>query len=736
MSKLGVVIIGRNEGERLVRCIRSVVGVAETVVYVDSGSTDRSVEAARELGVEALLLDTSVPFTAARARNVGFRHLVQRHPEVEFVQFVDGDCEVAPDWLGRARRELADRPDAGVVCGRRRERYPERSVYNRLCDMEWDTPVGEAAACGGDAMMRVAPLVEVGGYRDSLIAGEEPELCTRLRAGGWKVLRVDAEMTVHDAAMTRFGQWWRRALRAGHAYAEVSRLRRNEPDRYAGRQFRSNWVWGALVPLAALVAVPFFPGAALVALAAYALLCVRIYRHRRRRGDPPRHARLYAAFTVMAKFPLALGQAQYYRNRLFGRQQTLIEYKSADPSAAPVRVAYLVNQYPHVSHSFIRREIRGAEEHGLDVLRISIRRSSAPLVDPADQEEERRTRFVLDTGLVALALACVRAAVAHPVRWLRAAALAWRFGRRSGRWLKSPVYLAEACLLVKWLRQERVTHLHVHFGTNSADVGVLTRALGGPRFSFTVHGPTEFDRPEALSLGDKIARCAYVVAISSFGRSQLYRWCRPAEWSRVQVVRCGLDAAFLERGPQPLPPAPRMVCVGRLVEQKGQLLLVDAVARLAAQGIEFELVLAGDGPMRPQIEAAIKTHRLEGRVRITGWLSNEAVRAEMLAARLVVLASFAEGLPVVLMEALALGRPVVTTYVAGIPELVRDGVNGWLVPAGDPAALADVLAHALRATPDQLGAMGRAGSEAVRAAHDARQEAKKLVELFRSPQAG
>ena len=224
-----------------------------------------------------------------------------------------------------------------------------------------------------------------------------------------------------------------------------------------------------------------------------------------------------------------------------------------------------------------------------------------------------------------------------------------------------------------------------------------------------------------------------MIAISSFGRSQLWRWCRAAEWPRVRIVRCGVDAAFLERGPQPLPPAPQFVCVGRLVEQKGQLVLIDAVARLAAQGIEFQLVLAGDGPMRPQIEAAIKVHRLEERVRITGWLSNEAVRAEMLAARLFVLASFAEGLPVVLMEALALGRPVVTTYVAGIPELVQNGVNGWLVPAGDPVALADTLARLLQTPPDQLAAMGRSGAEAVRAAHDARREAGKLVELFRTP---
>lgn len=396
-----------------------------------------------------------------------------------------------------------------------------------------------------------------------------------------------------------------------------------------------------------------------------------------------------------------------------------------------MKVAYLINQYPHVSHSFIRREIQGIEAGGLQVMRVSIRRSSTRLVDPLDQEEEARTRYLLDCGLIRLGLGCLLMAITQPINWLKAFVLALTFGMRSGRLLKSPVYLAEACLLIKWLRHEDVTHLHVHFGTNSADVAVMARTLGGPPFSLTIHGPTEFDRPEALSLSSKIAHSKYVVAISSFGRSQLYRWCRSSEWPRIQVVHCGLDAMFLEQGPQPLPAAPRIVCVGRLVEQKGQLLLIDAVAALAAKGIELELVLGGDGPMRPQIEAAIKSHKLENRVRITGWISNEQVRSEMLAARIVVMASFAEGLPVALMEAMALGRPVVTTYVAGIPELVRNDINGWLVPAGDISALADALAEALRTPTDRLETMGRNGATAVQTRHDARREAAKLVELFR-----
>jgi colanic acid/amylovoran biosynthesis glycosyltransferase len=393
-------------------------------------------------------------------------------------------------------------------------------------------------------------------------------------------------------------------------------------------------------------------------------------------------------------------------------------------------VAYLVNQYPHVSHSFIRREIAGVEAAGLDVQRFAVR-PAGEVVDPADRVERDRTRSILAAGKGRIALAGIAAFVRNPVGWLRAFGAAWRLGAAAGRRLRHLVYLAEACLLVRWLRECGAIHLHAHFGTNPAAVALLTRLLGGPPYSFTVHGPEEFDRPDALSLGEKIAGAVFVVAISSFGRSQLYRWARPDDWAKVRVVRCGVDAAFLGSNPIPIPSTPRLVCVGRLAEQKGQLLLVAAAAKLAAAGHEFELVLAGDGPMRPLIEAAVQEHDLADRVSITGWLSNDAVRAVMTASRVVVLPSFAEGLPVVLMEALALGRPVVTTHIAGIPELVHHGVSGWLVPAGDVDALVYALADALSATPDELADMGAAGAEVVRSRHDAQREAATLATLFR-----
>jgi glycosyltransferase involved in cell wall biosynthesis len=395
-----------------------------------------------------------------------------------------------------------------------------------------------------------------------------------------------------------------------------------------------------------------------------------------------------------------------------------------------VKIAYLVNRYPKASHSFIRREIQALEELGFEVLRVSVRPSGDDLVDPRDRAEGPRTRRLLAPG--GLCAGVVAALLGRPLGLLRAALEALRLGWRSDRGLLVHlVYLAEACALARLARREGVRHVHAHFGTNPPAVCLLASLLGGLAFSFTVHGPEEFDRPTTLKLGRKVARARFVAAVSEFSRSQLFRWCAPGDWRKIHVVHCGVDELFLEARPLPVPERARLVCVGRLCEQKGQLLLLEAAAEVLAGGDELELVLAGDGELRGPIEAAAARLGLGGRVRITGWISNERVREEILAGRALVLPSFAEGLPVVLMEALALGRPVISTYVAGIPELVVPGRTGWLVPAGDTGALAQAMRAALRAAPAELAAMGRCGAEGVRERHDVRREAEKLAELFR-----
>lgn len=324
-GSFGVVAIGRNEGERLARCLASALVAAPAVVYVDSGSSDGSVALARDLGAAVVELDLSVPFTAARARNAGFRRLLDIAPEVDYVQFVDGDCEFALGWLETARQFLAHHPEVAVVCGRRRERQAGRSIYNLLCDMEWDTPAGEARACGGDAMMRRAAFEAGGGYRESLIAGEEPELCLRLRAAGWRVWRLDRDMAWHDAAMLRFGQWWQRSRRAGHAFAEGAALHGASPERHWVRECLSALLWGGALPAAALgLALAGKPGALLL-LAAYPLQVARLaWRGRRAR---PRENWWRAFFLVLGKFPETAGILTYAARRLKGGEARLIEYK-------------------------------------------------------------------------------------------------------------------------------------------------------------------------------------------------------------------------------------------------------------------------------------------------------------------------------------------------------------------------------------------------------------------------
>ncbi len=347
------------------------------------------------------------------------------------------------------------------------------------------------------------------------------------------------------------------------------------------------------------------------------------------------------------------------------------------------------------------------EAQGFEVQRFTVRRWAGNLVDADDQAEAERTHVVLDAGMLRLLLATLITAVGAPMAFWRAMSLAIRMGRRSLRGIPFHlIYVAEACMLRRWWRQGGVRHVHVPFGTNSTAVAMLCRVLGGPTYSFTAHGPEEFDMPLSLSLGDKVRHAAFVVAISDFGRSQLYRWADFEDWEKVHVVRCGVDDRFLDAA-APVQDSNRLVCVGRIAEQKGQLLLVCAAARLREMGISFDLTLAGDGPMRSEVESLIAQLHLQDCVHITGWVSGEQVRDALVHARAMVLPSFAEGLPVVIMEALALGRPVVSTYVAGIPELVEPNTSGWLVPAGSVEMLANAMREVLQTPVEMLENMGR-----------------------------
>ncbi|MEX1236323.1 MAG: glycosyltransferase [Roseovarius sp.] len=307
------VVIGRNEGARLIACLAALEGQVVRVIYVDSGSTDGSREAALREGAELVQLDTAQPFTAARARNAGLARCT-----AEFVQFVDGDCILAPGWIDAALAQMRSDPALAVVCGRRRELRPEASVYNRLCDIEWNTPAGPARACGGDALMRRAPLLAEGGFDATLIAGEEPDLCLRLRAAGWGIYRLDAEMTQHDADMHRFGQWWRRARRAGYAFAEGAARHGSPPARHWVTERRRALIWGLVLPVVIFMGTLSWPPLALLAL----VYPAQVMRLGLRSGDWP-----WAFFNVLGKFAEAGGALRYYMARLRRRRGALIEYK-------------------------------------------------------------------------------------------------------------------------------------------------------------------------------------------------------------------------------------------------------------------------------------------------------------------------------------------------------------------------------------------------------------------------
>ncbi len=404
-----------------------------------------------------------------------------------------------------------------------------------------------------------------------------------------------------------------------------------------------------------------------------------------------------------------------------------------------MKIAYLTNQYPKVSHSFVRREIAALEADAVgagdgskfEILRYSIRRVDEAIVDPADQREQDLTHYVLDHWPLGLVWATLVFKLTHPIKYFKAAMTMFRLGRASDRGvMRHVIYLMEACWLARRFQAEGIEHVHVHFGTNPASVMLLVHQLTGVDYSITCHGPEEFDKPLEACLQEKIENAKFVVGVSSFGRSQLYRRCGYEHWPRVHVLHCGVGDDYLKADLTAIPERRNLVCLGRICEQKGQLLLIRAAANLAAEGCDFHLTFVGDGEMRPELERLIDEFKMTDRVTITGWQSGEEVRQAMLDCRAMVLPSFAEGLPVAIMEALALGRPVISTYIAGIPELV-DQACGWMVPAGSVEDLTDAMRGCLAASDATLAEMGRCGAERVGRRHSVNHQASRLAAMIR-----
>lgn len=393
-----------------------------------------------------------------------------------------------------------------------------------------------------------------------------------------------------------------------------------------------------------------------------------------------------------------------------------------------MHVSYLINQYPKVSHSFIRREILALERQGFVVQRIAQRGWKEQLVDSEDLNEREKTQYIVQQGVGSILLSLFQCMIFSPVRFFSTLWRGLSMSRNSDKsLLYHLIYFAEACSMQTWLKIHKSQHLHAHFGTNSAEIAMLAGLLAGIPYSFTVHGPEEFDKPQALGLNQKMRYAKFVVAISSFGRSQLFRWASFDDWQKIKIVHCGLEKSFYNKPSEIMPSNLSMVCVGRICEQKGQLLLIEAAKKLHDSGLNFSLLLAGDGEMRAEVESLISQYQLQEKITITGWINSDEVRKHILASQVLILPSFAEGLPVVIMEAMSLRRPVISTYIAGIPELVEHGKNGWLCVAGDIDALADTIKLALATPTKTLQKMGDLAFDRVIARHSIDIEAEKLA---------
>ena len=398
-----------------------------------------------------------------------------------------------------------------------------------------------------------------------------------------------------------------------------------------------------------------------------------------------------------------------------------------------MRITYLLNTYPMVSLSFIRREIHAMEHQGFTIDRIALRGWSENVVDPADVAERKQTRYVLSRGVLPLLMAVVRTAFTRPFHFVPALVMTIGLVRHADRGLLYHLaYFAPACVVREWVTQTGAEHLHAHFGTNAAEVAMIVRLLGGPSYSFSIHGSEEFDKGHCLGLDKKVARAKFVVAVNSFCRGQLLRWAAITDWGKIKIVRCGLDDTYFGATSAPTPDAQRFVCIGRFCREKGQLILLEAFSRVLTQYPECHLVLGGDGEMRKEVDDRITALDISGSVTVTGWLTAQEVLDEILAARALVVSSFQESLPVVIMEAMACRRPVIATYVGGVAELVEPGITGWLVPSGSVEELERAMLSSLSRPLAHLHRMGEAGATKVLARHAVASEADKLIELFQA----
>ena len=723
-STAGIVVIGRNEGPQLGACLTSAINTGAPTVYVDSASTDCSVGIARAMGVSVVELSPESPLSAARGRNAGFEHLRNHYPHLEYVQFIDGDCTLHPDWPETALESMREDETRAIVCGRLRERNRDRSVYNRLCDLEWDRPVGEVADCGGIFMVRASAFADVEGFNDSIPAGEEPELCRRLRASGWTIFRVASDMATHDAAMTHFGQWWSRCARLGRAWIDDLQREGFRQASPAWRGIMSAWVWAAILPVGIVIAAIWLRPVVLVMFALFPIQIVRTaWRESRRRSRVD--AFIYGIGCLAAKWPESWGAAQ----RLCKHTEPRSVQSIGDSAIG--RVAYLNTQYPALSHTFIEREVSALRRLGLDVQTFSVRRPSEVGVLSADHTAAAAdTHYLLETpwrlaGYVLLGF------VIHPWRVTRTIAVAQRHAAPGvAARLRHVNYAMQAVRLGREMYRRGLTHVHVHMANNGAMVALLTcvynRTIG---YSLTIHGSAEFFEVEQGQLKLKAERAVFVRCISDFCRAQVMTWTDPRAWANFHVVHCGVDTTAYSSVGRTSDGPLRLLTVGRMVAIKGYPLLLDACRRLDDQQIPWQLTMVGSGDLVEHLKQQACQLGIGDRIVFPGAVGQDDIRRYFEHSDVMIISSFMEGIPVVLMEAMATQMPVIATNVGGIIELVEHGVNGWVVRAGNSEALADALAEADHDRP-RLVRYGASGRDKVQHAFGIDAVARAMLQLF------
>ncbi len=741
---IDVVIIGVNTEKTLGECIESVRssrynGGKIKAFYVDGGSTDGSVPLARKYSeVNILEIHPEHP-TPGLGRNAGWHA-----GEAPLVQFLDSDTVMDPDWLEKAAKALL--PDVGAVRGNRNETEPSRSVYNWIGDLEWNAPPGECEAFGGDVLIRRSILEETGGYDEILVGGEDPELSQRVRLKGWKILQLDEPMTRHDLAMTTVRQYFKRCFRTGYGFAAVTARFGLATQGFWLHELIRIVIRGggfSVFFLMTLLGIFFSAWAMLLLLPGLLLLFFpRIFRVGYFMKDKELsldQARVYATHCSLIVIPEFLGLLRFYYGALL--KKPLRNKRSTPSSKGDLKegvhmgiarnVVYMASEYPGISHTFIFREIRALRQQGFRVMTASIRRpANLEKMTPEETADADKTLYIKASPLSKV-LASHRALLfAKPKAYFHMLGQTFRFSRMGPRNVfKALAYFAEAGVLIEWMQVHRMTHVHVHFANPAATVAMIAAVYGSVSYSLSVHGPDVFYNVDTMLLAEKVKRARAVRCISYYCRSQLMRLVPHSLWSRFHIVRCGIDPERFAPRPNPKNEVAEILCLGRLVAAKGQHILLESCGVLSKRGVPFHLTFVGGGDDGESLESLSVQLGIMKSVLFTGAVGQDEVHQYYDRADLFVLPSFAEGVPVVLMEAMAKEVVSVSTRITGIPELIEDGVDGILVAPSDVEGLADRLQQLIE-DPDLRQKLGKKGRQKVLQTYDLERNCGQMANFF------